>query len=448
MTKTGLRLLHLSDIHFLGSTDTAIARNADLRNEIESDLGELTAELGPVDAILISGDLAYSGFTDQYKEVEVWLHQICELTRCRKSAIFTVPGNHDVEQPRLFESHKNTHDQLRECDPEAITARLERVWAPDDPHREMLFEPISAYNDFANPYGCRVDADNPSWQQSLPLSEDLKLRITGLTSTLVSGKGDSKDGRPLIVGVCQVAKMVRNEAIVDLVICHHPPDWLLDAKQVEPFISRAAVQLFGHKHVFETSFDGKSVRVAAGAVHPDAGKPGWEPRYNLIELRDQEERTLGVDIYPRVWHDQKTRFVGADGSVAARSETFEVVLDEDELERGAADAQGTITEPVDGGEELTLAEGQDQTREELAVEDGEDQELREIPIDIRDLVYRFLNLPFSVRVGIAVELGLLDPAEIGELSEHAVFEQVFVRAKESDKLSEVHDLVRERGEAV
>lgn len=37
MTEAGLRLLHLSDIHFLGSTEAAIARNADLRKQIESD---------------------------------------------------------------------------------------------------------------------------------------------------------------------------------------------------------------------------------------------------------------------------------------------------------------------------------------------------------------------------------------------------------------------------
>src|SRR4051794_13881615 len=117
-----LRLLHLSDIHFLGSSDAAIVRNRDLRSELERDLDRLATELGAVDAILIGGDLAYSGFAAQYEEAEEWLHRICDMTRCKTSAIFSVPGNHDVDISRLEVLHTNLHEQLRECDPRAITS--------------------------------------------------------------------------------------------------------------------------------------------------------------------------------------------------------------------------------------------------------------------------------------------------------------------------------------
>ena len=457
MTDAGLRLLHLSDIHFLGSTDTAIARNTDLRKEIERDLNNLANELGPVDAILIGGDLAYNGFSSQYEEVEKWLHRICDMTRCKKSAIFSVPGNHDVELDQLHESHNRTHEQLRECPEREITTRLERAWAPGDPHRNLLFDSISAYNEFAFPYGCRVDADKPCWQQSLSLSPRLQLRITGLTSTLISSSRDKQGERPLVVGVCQAAKMVRDPETVDLVMCHHPPDWLRDAQQVEPFLARAAVQIFGHKHVFATEFDGRTVRVSAGAVHPNDREPNWEPRYNLIELRELSVAASGtgclleIEIYPRVWHDQDTRFVGPDGTPAPLSEAHPVPLDQDDNSSPAAPPAGVPVEPHTPDEMAAEAGGNDplSPHEEAADAGGDDQppvdEARD-QIDMRDLVYRFLNLPFSVRVAIAVDLNLLDPAEIGDYSEHAVFEQIFLRAQENGRLAEMHDKVRERGE--
>lgn len=435
----GLRLLHLSDIHFLGSSDAAIARNRDLRSELERDLDRLATELGAVDAILIGGDLAYSGFASQYEEAEEWLHRICDMTRCKTSAIFSVPGNHDVDISRLEVLHTNLHEQLRECDPGAITSRLENLWAAGEQHRDLLFDSISAYNDFAYPYGCKVGPDSPCWQQFLPLSTGLELRITGLTSTLVSSRKDSVDSHPLLVGECQVANMMRDPGLVDLVICHHPPEWLRDWAEIEPYLSRAAVQVFGHKHQFKTDdLEDGSVRISAGAVHPNDREPGWEPRYNLIELREiaEETRRLGVDIYPRVWDKAKTEFVGPDGTHAPTSEPHEVPIAS--TPTPVATASPPAADGVDGEREIDPAV--------TPTHVPEASELAEEGIDLRDLVYRFLNLPFSVRVQLSTELGLLDPAELSDYSEHGVFEQVFLRARENDRLQEMQDKVRERGE--
>ena len=47
--------------------------------------------------------------------------------------------------------------------------------------------------------------------------------------------------------------------------------------------------------------------VMAGAVHPDRGEGGWQPKYNYLRLSVQEnagERQLLVEIWPRSWDDE------------------------------------------------------------------------------------------------------------------------------------------------
>ena len=47
-----------------------------------------------------------------------------------------------------------------------------------------------------------------------------------------------------------------------------------------------------------------SVRIVAGAVHPEKREPNWKPKYNFIEIdvepRGADTRFLIVRVYPRV----------------------------------------------------------------------------------------------------------------------------------------------------
>jgi 3',5'-cyclic AMP phosphodiesterase CpdA len=92
-----IALAHLSDIHFhheLGGDVWDL--DSELRHELELDLGRVTAELGPLRALLITGDVAFSGSTDEYAAAETWLGRITTLAGCREEDVWMVPGNHDV----------------------------------------------------------------------------------------------------------------------------------------------------------------------------------------------------------------------------------------------------------------------------------------------------------------------------------------------------------------
>jgi predicted MPP superfamily phosphohydrolase len=96
--------LHLSDIHFRRNANTPWDACRDLRNELERDAIEIGKELGGVHAILISGDIAFSGHEDKYKIAHDWLRQISKKLNCEPDNVWMVPGNHDVDREIIKKS--------------------------------------------------------------------------------------------------------------------------------------------------------------------------------------------------------------------------------------------------------------------------------------------------------------------------------------------------------
>ena len=120
-----LLLMHLSDLHFQKDTvGHELDRDNDIRNELKADATALCKRLGQnVDAILITGDIAFGGKTEEYEFAKRWLEDLCGCVGCEMENVFTVPGNHDVDrsviaaspvvhhvQDGIRNANKNKHD--------------------------------------------------------------------------------------------------------------------------------------------------------------------------------------------------------------------------------------------------------------------------------------------------------------------------------------------------
>jgi 3',5'-cyclic AMP phosphodiesterase CpdA len=90
--------LHLSDIHFRKNTDTLYDASKNLRDELEADAERNSKELGGIHAILVSGDIAFSGHEDEYKIAHGWLQRLCAKVGCPLENVWVIPGNHDVDR--------------------------------------------------------------------------------------------------------------------------------------------------------------------------------------------------------------------------------------------------------------------------------------------------------------------------------------------------------------
>lgn len=426
-------LLHISDIHFRAPECTQENDpNRAYRTRMIQDAKVRARALGGVDAILVGGDIAFRGAQSEYAAASMWLEQLARESSCPLERIFVVPGNHDVDRSRISASRqiRNIHKAIKDAQPLYRYRELQAQLAEAATGR-ALFEPLGAYNEFAARFNCQVFHERLAWKQDLDLAPGMTLRIHGFTSTLLSGAvtEDGQDDKQLSLYLSpwQTALLDPDPNIVNVVMAHHPPDWLLDQDEVEDAVhGRAAIHLWGHKHRQRINKDDQYIRLAAGAVNPDAGEPGWHPAYNLIELSVQgygPERALLVTAHLLEWQTNPERY-RARLDPQGR-EVFQHLIrcpgDDHPMPLSAISAAPRV--------------GQAVKEVEVAVE-APDVEAAMGEQSTRNLVIRWWGLPMNARREIALRLGLITEDEVS-LPEPERYARALLRAKERNQLEEV-----------
>lgn len=412
--------LHLSDIHFRRNANTAHDAYKDLRNELERDAVEMSKKLNGVDGTLISGDIAFSGQEDEYKIAHDWLQRLSQKLNCNPEKVWMTPGNHDVDRKIIEKSIllKDVHRNLRE-NPTELDEKLAQYLGSDPEAAKLLYRPIQNYNDFAAKYGCSISAEKPYWEEDWTLNDGSILRFRGLNSTIVSDHFDSDASYKLVVGKRQV-ELTRQDGVEYLVLCHHPPTWLLDHDNVEDLLcSRAKLQLFGHKHRQRVVPIAQSVRITAGAMHPDEREPNWQPRYNLLQVSVEKDaagrRSLKVIVYPRIYNEELTKFIADHDEVGKECREFQLALPD--WKSSTQSTKGPTLNQVDKDPKVSLPRGG-------KVQIG------------RKLTYRFLSLPHHIKLKIAQELNLIRDEDQG-LRDAELYKRYFERAAEKGILAEL-----------
>ena len=149
-------LLHLSDLHFRrGEVGTAMDPNFHLRNELVRDAETMCGRLRMrADAVLISGDIAFQGYTDEYAYALAWLEDLCARCGTPLSSVFVCPGNHDVSRaiagrPVVQALHK----AIKETSTISLDGML-RGLLGDSEAAKLLYESLDAYSLFAGQFFC------------------------------------------------------------------------------------------------------------------------------------------------------------------------------------------------------------------------------------------------------------------------------------------------------
>lgn len=414
-------LLHLSDIHFHQWSGGTHDLDTDLRNELERDVREMRKKFVRIHGILVTGDIAFSGQQKEYEIALDWLKRMCDIVSCLPENVWTAPGNHDVDRAVITQSEllRMTHSQLRSKAPDQLDEALQRLLVKDVLAGPLLFSPLKEYVEFASKFGCQVDHSAPYWQHDLKLNDGSTLRLRGLTSTLVSSDLDNNAQCKLVLGNAQCT-LLREDGVTHMTLCHHPPQWLLDQDAVESALNtRAHIQLFGHKHYQRVEKINNTLRITAGAVHPERQEIKWEPRFNYLALFVQNEggcRTLEIDVYPRVWKDRDTeRGFSADfNSDGSDRRHFSLPLDP------------WTAPPSPSPERVTAKEV---TPSDISTPEGQTDTGGAVMDNARRLVYRFLTLPYHERIAIAQKLQLLEDEDQG-IQDAELFQRFFQRAKE------------------
>jgi predicted phosphodiesterase len=433
----GLRFLHISDIHFKTfNGKDYLDRDAEVRNELEIDLQNLVLETGNVDAVLVGGDVAFAGRQVEYEIADAWLKKICGYGGCDPSNVLTVPGNHDIERSNICPVVSDIQAAFKGLKTrEEIDQKLQKYLQGTDP-TSLLLKPLGSYLNFAQKFGTAPTANPLYWEKDFQLA-GYTLRVRGVNSAIVSNSGDNDTTAKLLLGTLQT-QLLREDKVLYLVLCHHPPDWLMDGEAAEKdFIAKAKIHLYGHKHNFKYNKIDETVKLSAGAMQPVRADQDWEPRYNIIELDIEEGASalLHVKVWRRKWDKTTNKFVAHFTDKGENSVLHKLAIEKligSSLSKGA-----TQVEP--------------QPKEVLVTKVEDEQEMAEEKIEkidpknpdrLRRLTFMFFGLPYHKKVDVASNLQLIEDSDSG-LSELKKSELYITRAIDKNILSELWDKIVE-----
>lgn len=421
-------LLHLSDIHFRADeVGTAMDPNAHLRNELLRDAAALCERIGAAPAaVLLSGDVAFAGDPAEYAFALAWLEKLCEACGTAPKAVFVVPGNHDVirkiaSRPLVQAVHRD----IKSADSITLNTLIRGLLIDQETGR-LLYEALGPYNSFAGQFFCDLlPPERTIAKRDLILNDGSILRLSGFNSAFVSSAAD-KAGDLFLDPAC--FQLQRERGVEHLVICHHPYSWLRQGDDIKDFLNDVArIHLFGHEHTNRIEMGRDWIRVAASAAHPERTEPGWEPGYNLLEIKIEgpaTDRRMEVAAHVRVWQSRP-------GEFRAKTDRGKDVFRQS-IRLDPWSAQ--ITEPVAPlpGQEHAVVSTQDCTPKLARID----------PMDpLRDISVRFFKLTFSQKSAIAGKLKLLEEEDTNQ-PDFERFRRVFTRARERGLVEDLDNEVK------
>lgn len=417
-----LYVLQLSDIHFTTRIDEETKVHHDVRAELVADVRVLRDRVGqPLQAIVVAGDIAFSGKRGEYGLAAQWLDQIIEACGCSHSAVLTVPGNHDVDRDRIRTSARLLHRSLRQAAPAQASKELTELMTTSDP---LLLDKLHDYQAFAACYGTPFDSPAaPNWVRRFKLSDNCGLDIIGLSTVQVCDANDAEGA--MFIGPSQYV-VDRTPNIETIVLMHHPLQWLRDKQEAERYLTtRAKVLIFGHEHIQtlekkQTANGHERLVLGSGAVTPEHANDPFIYRYNLLafeHVHDHAGHSLAVTVYPRIWSRNETKFK-PDWDMLNGEESATFKLNSSQFgQQPLAGAAARAARPVQPLETAVPCAP---------------------PAILRHVFWR--HLEWRERINVLVRMAILPPAPEGPLPQH-VEAGAIAQAEATNRLPELWTLV-------
>ncbi len=260
--------LHISDFH--EGQDRQIPLWPNVREAFYTDLRSLIAKIGPINLILFSGDVAFSGKKEQFERINdqlidpllEWL----EKESGTQPTILSVPGNHDI----IRSSSKHPKAALRQLTrPDGYSEIMDEFWNDElCDYREYVNDVHVSYtswwNTLKNKQNVVINSGIIPGDFSCKLTTklncgELKIGVVGLNSTFLQlSAGDYH--RKLALDPRQISAVCNddvpgwiNSHDINILMTHQGPDWLLPKvlANVYPEINPAGrfdIHVFGHAH--------------------------------------------------------------------------------------------------------------------------------------------------------------------------------------------------------
>lgn len=307
-----VRWLHLSDFHF--KSGDGYDRDVVLRALLSS-LPRLTQRAGPIDLIIASGDIAFSGRDDEYANASIFFDQLLKRVGLSRKELLVVPGNHDVN--RL-----NGKGLARSL---ATREDADLYFNPSEPLPHIL-KRQQGFSRWYNTYfeGIREFSTNSSCSAVEVINiKGLRLAVLPINSAIFSF--DDADFGKLWIGRRSVEvaseQLASTAADVRITVMHHPFSWLssIEHQNVRETVRKSSdCILTGHLHDTDAEvvagLSGHTMHLAAGATYQTRN---W-PNRALIVTASQTSFT----VLPIRYEDKPTEVWTVDTSIFTEASDF------------------------------------------------------------------------------------------------------------------------------
>jgi len=318
--------VHVSDIHFGQEKGDSVHIHADVKRELIFDAKAVISSIvnGVAKGILVTGDIAQSGTTAEYRAAGMWLDELAANIGVENHCVQMVPGNHDLDRSKLSIGGEAILNYIRAGDTKEYEDVLNN---PTD--RATLYARFEDYDDFSFGYNCPLNGEGYyASEMEVNLAPGRAIRFIRFNSALLC-HGEEGDEQPeLIIGARQFT-IPRSEGVENVILVHHPLHWYKDKELVRDYIrSRARVFISGHEHnpkvTVETVEEGCDLlMIAAGATVPYKSDDEYTFTYNIIEFDwDEKLDGLSVTMHPRAWNPRRTRFEDDPNRLGGKEPNF------------------------------------------------------------------------------------------------------------------------------
>jgi tetratricopeptide (TPR) repeat protein len=320
-TTTEVTFLHLTDLHWGQKDNDWPNVEAKYLEDISSLIKELRK---PIDVIFFTGDLANYGLKKEFEGVKHLLRKLYEKIRVAHRALkssrvpylLSVPGNHDLERPKGKSSRRHRLTQWSK-NPQLHSS----FWSKQQgcPYHALIGQAFKNYSEWEKKATFNVPPKRPGL---IPgdfavriIKHGFRIGVVGLNSSFLQlASGNFK--RKLALSLDQLTELCGkdyttwfNDNHANLLITHHPPDWLapnesrIFNQSLAP-AGRFSLHLFGHMHEGHTAvyaIDGTEARtLLQGRAFSGVKRNGRIHGYSLGVLEFSSDRSEpAFSIFPR-----------------------------------------------------------------------------------------------------------------------------------------------------
>ena len=284
-----MRWLHLSDLHIGHNDETQRVAMKELVSAIGS-----AASNRDLDLVLMTGDLAFSGVSEEYATFKkVLLDPLRSLPIARNAKILSVPGNHDLDcdcsHPLVWNSLGNARQQVFwNFDERGLDVRANRAAG------------FAAYADFIKQENILgLDPTSvPASRIVCPSYRSRDITFICLNTALFSDKlfseQEEKNISPLPTQPLRSLVESNDANNLIVVLGHHPLEWF-EPRSRRHFKSAireiGAIYLHGHEHAIQADFSSHALRALGfGAAYPaslESSSPvPYTSTFAICELND------------------------------------------------------------------------------------------------------------------------------------------------------------------